>query len=230
MPSYSPFPFSLPVQKVKIWVLAPALETEDPELEYYYDFSQCIAEYESAFSELGMEWKWQPVTIKNFPEIITLIAKEKNAGYHTPVVFNLCDGDEINGTPGISVVRLLEQNDLIYTGADEYFYGITTSKIPMKRAFDDACVPTAKWKVIHDKVANNENVFETLGSPVIVKPAISGGSMGVGIKNVVYDQAELNALVEEMSKGYHGWNLGADGLIAESFINGPEYTVLISGS
>jgi D-alanine-D-alanine ligase len=49
---------------------------------------------------------------------------------------NLCDGDEVNGTPGISVVKLLEEKGLVYTGSDEFFYHITTSKIPMKQAFD----------------------------------------------------------------------------------------------
>src|SRR5688500_2431393 len=148
MPSPHPFPPSLSAKQIKVWVLAPLLETNDPEIDYYYDFSQCIAEYEKAFAKLGIEWKWQPVTINNFPEVIELIATEKTAGHKTPVVFNLCDGDEINGTPGISVVRMLEEKDLIYTGADEYFYGITTSKIPMKRAIDHALGPTAKRKAI----------------------------------------------------------------------------------
>ena len=146
------------------------------------------------------------------------------------MVFNLCDGDEINGTPGISVVRLLEEKGLIYTGADEYFYHITTSKIPMKKAFDKARVPSADWKAIHDKEQGLKNIFEKLGTPVIVKPAVSGGSMGVGIKNVVHDQTELQEQVDKMFEGYRGWDLAADGLIAESFIAGPEFTVFISGS
>ena len=179
---------------------------------------------------LGIEWKWQPVTIKNYAAIIKLIVKERDFGNKTPVVFNLCDGDEINGTPGISVVRLLEEKGLIYTGADEYFYNITTSKIPMKQAFDKARVPSAKWKAIHDKDQDTENIFEKLGCPVIVKPSISGGSIGVGIKNVVHNQTELKEQVNKMFNGYRGWHLAADGLIAESFITGPEFTVLISGS
>ena len=226
----SPLLDSLTDRHIKVWVLAPHLETNDPKIDYYYDFTQSIAEYEKTFSELGIEWKWQPVTINNYSEIIELISKEKDLGLKTPVVFNLCDGDEINGTPGISVVRLLEQKGLIYTGSDEYFYSITTSKIPMKEAFDKANVLTAKWKAIHDKDLDIENLFERLGSPIIVKPAVSGGSMGVGIKNVVHNPGELKQLVNEMFEGYRGWDLAADGLIAESFINGPEYTVLISGS
>ena len=230
MALFNPLISSFSNHQIKVWVLAPLLETNDLNIDYYYDFSQSIAEYEKSFAELGIEWKWQPVTIKNYAAIIKLIAKERDFGNKTPVVFNLCDGDEINGTPGISVVRLLEEKGLIYTGADEYFYNITTSKIPMKQAFDKARVPSAKWKAIHDKDQDIENIFDKLGCPVIVKPSISGGSMGVGIKNVVHNQTELKEQVNKMFEGYRGWDLAADGLIAESFITGPEFTVLISGS
>ena len=229
MAAYNPFMSSVSFQQIKVWLLAPLLETNEANIDYYYDFSQSIAEYEKTFAELGIEWKWQPVTIKDYAEVIELIAKEKDFGNKTPVVFNLCDGDEVNGTPGISVVKLLEEKGLIYTGSDEYFYRITTSKIPMKKAFDKARVPAAKWKAIHDKDDIN-NIFELLGTPVIVKPSISGGSMGVGIKNVVHNQTELQEQVNKMFDGYRGWDLAADGLIAESFITGPEFTVLISGS
>jgi len=40
-----------------IWVLAPHLESEDPNLSYYYDFTQSIAEYTKVFEELKAEWK-----------------------------------------------------------------------------------------------------------------------------------------------------------------------------
>jgi D-alanine-D-alanine ligase len=230
MAAFNPLLSSISFHQIKVWVLAPLLETNDANIDYYYDFSQSIAEYDKTFKELGIEWKWQPVTIKDYPAIIEKIAKEKDFGNKTPVVFNLCDGDEINGTPGISVVRLLEEKGLLYTGSDEYFYNITTSKIPMKRAFDRAKVPSAKWKAIPDKDKNLKNIFDYLGTPVIVKPSISGGSMGVGIKNVVHDQTELKEQVDRMFAGYRGWDLAADGLIAESFITGPEFTVLISGS
>jgi D-alanine-D-alanine ligase len=229
MASLKPLLPSFTNHQIKVWVLAPLLETADANIDYYYDFSQSIAEYDKTFAELGIEWKWQPVTVNNYFSIIDLIVKEKDFGNKTPVVFNLCDGDEINGTPGISVVKLLEEKGLIYTGSDEYFYHITTSKIPMKKAFDKGGVPSASWKAINDK-DDIENIFELLGTPVIVKPSISGGSMGVGIKNVVNNQTELQKQVNKMFEGYRGWDLAADGLIAESFITGPEFTVMISGS
>ncbi len=221
---------SLPYQQLKVWVLAPHLESNDPNIDCYYDFSQSIAEYDKTFKELGVEWKWQPVTINDYAAVIESISTEKEFGNKIPLVFNLCDGDEINGTPGISVVRLLEEKGLLYTGSDAYFYAITTSKIPMKRAFDRANVPSAKWKAITKREQNLQNIFERMGSPVILKPSISGGSMGVGIKNVVHNETELKEQVNKMFDGYRGWNLASDGLIAEAFITGPEFTVLISGS
>lgn len=229
MAALKPLLSSFTNHQIKVWVLAPLLESSDANIDYYYDFTQSIAEYEKTFAELGIEWQWQPVTIKDYAAVIENIAKEKDFSNKTPVVFNLCDGDEINGTPGISVVKLLEEKGLIYTGSDEYFYRITTSKIPMKQAFDKAGVPSAKWKAIHD-TNDIEGIFELLGSPVIVKPSVSGGSMGVGIKNVVRNQTELQEQVNKMFEGYRGWDLAADGLIAESFITGPEFTVMISGS
>ena len=59
------FPF-VPVGHLKVWVLAPALDNPDPNLAYYYDFSQSIEEYTRVFSELELPWKWQPVTLENY--------------------------------------------------------------------------------------------------------------------------------------------------------------------
>ncbi len=226
----NPFLSFVPLHKLRVWVLAPHLETSDPNIDYYYDFSQSIGEYTKTFAELGVDWKWQPVTMNDYAAVIENIAEEKKGGDKVPLVFNICDGDEVNGTPGISVVRLLEEKGLLYTGADEYFYDITTSKIPMKRAFDKASIPTAAWKAIQSRGQNINGLFKKLGTPVIIKPSVSGGSMGVGIKNVVNNEDELNEQVQRMFDGYRGWELTTDGLIAEAFINGPEYTVLIVGS
>lgn len=217
-------------EKFKIWVLAPYLQTNDENIDYYYDFSQSIQEYTKTFAELGIEWIWQPVTMLDYRDIIAMIVAEKKAGVFFPIVFNICDGDEVNGTPGISVVKLLHQSKLVYTGADEYFYDITTSKIPMKQAFDKAGIPTADWEAITSAAQPLDGIFERLGKPLIVKPAVSGGSMGLGIRNVVSTVESFQNQVNKMFEGYRGWDLTTDGILAESFINGNEYTTLIVGS
>lgn len=226
------FKYSLPPGlTMKVWVLAPSVVSVDEQIDYYYDFSQSIAEYTEVFKKLNINWKWQEVNMNNFREVINLIADEKNEDNFFPVVLNLCDGDEINGAPGVSVIHYLEEKEIVYTGSDAFFYEITTSKIPMKIAFDNAGVANAPWAFFkNESDYNGENIINNTGTPLIVKPAVSGGSMGVGIKNVVETKEELDGLVAELLNGYRGWNLNGDGIIAEQFIAGPEYTVFISGS
>ena len=211
-----------------IWVLAPHLESDDPNIQYYYDFTQSIKEYNAVFNELKAEWKWQPVTMDNFKSVIQSIVNSKNG--KTPLVLNLCDGDEINGVPGVSVIYELEKYGLIYTGSDTHFYKITTSKIPMKKAFDAAKVATGNWRVITEKRGSVKGICKRVGTPLLIKPAVSGGSMGVSVKNVVNTEEELEKRVAEIRKGYRGWNLLADGLFVEQFIIGPEFTSFITGS
>lgn len=215
--------------KCKIWVLAPQVETQDPNIDYYYDFSQSIAEYTNTFRELALNWVWQPVTMTTMAHVIHAIRLEQEQQDIIPIVLNLCDGDEVNGSPGISVIHLLEEQQLIYTGANDFFYEITTSKIPMKAAFDAAGVATAPWAAIHQPDADLEAVLSKTGVPAIVKPAVSGGSMGLGIRNVVSDLPAMHQLVQDLFGGYRGWDLTTDGLIAEQFITGPEFTTLIVG-
>ncbi|MFM7710946.1 MAG: hypothetical protein ACKO5C_08530 [Ferruginibacter sp.] len=215
---------------VKIWVLAPDVAHNDEHLDYYYDFSQSILEYTHAFESMGVGWIWQPVTLQSFPGVLDTIKKEQTSGVSFPMVLNLCDGDEINGAPGISVVRALESLDLVYTGADAFFYDITTSKIRMKKAFDEQGVCHASWLPVYDVNDIPETIFETIGKPVIVKPAVSGGSMGVGVRNVVETMNEIREITKSLFAGYRGWNLSIDGLVAEQFIAGREFTVFLTGS
>ena len=217
-------------KEIKVWVLAPFVDTKDEQIDYYYDFSQSIEEYTRVFNSLELKWIWQPVNMNNYKEVVENIVEENKGEFFFPVVLNLCDGDEINGTPGISVIKLLHEKNIVFTGADEYFYNITTSKIPMKRAFDKAEIAHAPWVCFHDKNISFQIVSEKVGTPFIIKPAVSGGSMGVGIKNVIETEEEFNTIVEEIFNGYHGWNLTIDGVIAEKFIAGPEFTVFIVGS
>jgi D-alanine-D-alanine ligase len=54
--------------------------------------------------------------------------------------------------------------------------------------------------------------------------------MGLSLKNLVHNPAELREQAARIKQGYKGWKLSDDGLFVEAFINGPEFTVFISGS
>jgi D-alanine-D-alanine ligase len=211
-----------------VWVIAPYLETKDPNLQYYYDYTQSILEYTQVFSEIGCEWKWVNVTLPKVEEVILTIKNDATA--KIKIVINLCDGDEQNGVPGLSVIAALEKYDLAYTGSNDFFYHITTSKIPMKEAFDRHHVPTAAWKVVQPDEADLANLFKQIGKVLIVKPAVSGGSMGLSVKNVVSNESEFSAILTQMQEGYRGWKLDTGGIFVEEFVNGREFTTLVVGS
>lgn len=211
-----------------VWVIAPYLETQDPNLQYYYDYTQSIAEYTKVFAEIGCEWKWANVTLDTIEKVILQIKNHPTP--KTRIIINLCDGDETNGIPGVSVIHTLEKYDLIYTGSNDLFYTITTSKIPMKEAFDRYKVPTPAWKVIEPEEAYESSIFEQVGDVLIVKPAISAGSLGLSVKNVVSTEDEYTSVIEEMQNGYHGWKLDTGGIFVEEFIKGREFTTLVVGS
>lgn len=211
----------------KVWVLAPYLETEDPNLKYYYDYTQSIAEYEKVFAEIGCTWQWANVMMHTIEAVVGSI--RAGSADKTPIVINLCDGDEHNGIPGLSVIDALERHDLIYTGSDDFFYRITTSKIPMKKAFDQYEVPTPRWKVV-DVDTDAQELFDSVGDVLIVKPAISAGSLGLSIRNVVNNPAAFRDIVNDMQHGYRGWKLDSGGIFVEEFIAGREFTVLLVGS
>ena len=186
-----------------VWVLAPVVETDDPDIAWYADYSQSKAEYDRAFGALGLAWRWQPVTMRDHEAVVQRIIRE-SAG-HEPVILNLCDGDEVNGSPGISVIRCLERHGLRYTGADERFYDVTTSKIVMKEAFDRAGVPTSPWAVVPRDGAGIGEIIRRLGVPLILKPAVSAGSMGITTKSVVQSPQALRAALKRLSEnGGHG--------------------------
>lgn len=209
----------------KVWIFAPFLETDDPTLKFYYDYTQSIAEYTKVFSEINCEWEWVNVTMQNIQEAVT---KVKTNTTKQNIVLNLCDGDEINEVPGISVIHALDANNITYTGSDSYFYKVTTSKITMKEAFGEHGVAMPRWVKLNGHI--DKNMFRKTGKPAIVKPAISAGSMGISVKNVVNDLDELKDVLTDIKKGYKGWNLHGAGLLAEQFIIGKEFTTLLVGS
>lgn len=211
-----------------VWVLVPLVETDDADIAWYSDFSQSQSEYERAFAALGIAWRWQPVTLRNHEDVVRAIVRESQG--HEPVVFNLCDGDEVNGSPGLSVIRCLKAHGLRYTGADERFYDVTTSKIVMKEAFDRAGVPTSPWAVVPRDGAGITDIIKRLGVPLILKPAVSAGSMGITTKSVCSSAQALRAALKRLNKGYHGWDVAGGGVFVERFVDGPEYTTFIVGS
>ena len=123
----------LPISRNKlfVWVFIPYKIQGEKLVSEEYDTPACRQELADVFAELGLAWKWQPITLENIHGVVEEVAASRNGSI--PIVLNYCDGNEIDGFPGISVIKLLESKGIIFTGADSRFFDITSSKILMKR-------------------------------------------------------------------------------------------------
>ncbi len=189
-----------------------------------YGTPEFKAEVAGWMEALGAAHIWVEVT----PETSSMeIARARaEASFRKVVVFNLCDGIEADGYPGIKTARALEASGLPFTGADTAFYELTTPKTLMKRRLIARGVSTSPFVVITDPLVDGTRAGEELGYPLIIKPDVSAASFGISIKSVVHDQPSCIAQAGVALSGERDPENYYEGVFAERFIPGREFTVL----
>ncbi|MEQ8464159.1 hypothetical protein [Coleofasciculus sp. E1-EBD-02] len=216
----------VPSSELFVWVFIP-YRIQGQELISEYDNPGYRQGLVDVFAELSLKWKWQPITLENRQVVVEEVAASSNE--YIPVVLNYCDGnDEIDGYPGTSVIKLLEQKEIIFTGADSNFFHLTTSKIWMKRAFREASVATAPYEVISNP-SRVQGVCDRLGTPLLVKPALAYGSIGISLESVVESDEQVSKQVQRLLQGVHEMQFPPDSIFVERFISGREFTVFLLG-
>jgi D-alanine-D-alanine ligase len=205
---------------VPYWVEGVTLKSDS------YDLGPYKIELAEVFQELNLPWILQVVLPSTTASVIAQIVE--CAKTRPTLVFNLCDGYDEVGTPGLSVVKALEAEDLLFTGADVRYYETTCSKIEMKQLFQKSAVPTAVWEALPDH-GPLTGLCERLGQPLFIKPSASSASYGIGLKSVVRNDEEATARRDELKQGEFGKLFANDIIYAEDFVDGPEFTVLLGG-
>ncbi len=210
-----------------VWTLVPYWIEGNTLKGESYDVSAYKVELAEVFHELDLTWIMQIVLHSTTDAIIGQI--QECAKTRPTLVFNLCDGYDEVGTPGLSVVKALEATDLLFTGADVRYYQTTCSKIEMKELFKKANVPTAVWEALPDRGPLTGLCERLGGAPLFIKPAASSASYGIGLKSVVHNDEEATARRDELKTGEFGKLFANDVIYAEDFIEGGEFTVLMGG-
>ncbi|KAF9927835.1 hypothetical protein FBU30_002838 [Linnemannia zychae] len=137
-----------------------------------------------------------PVSLSTLAEVSDELAKEMkmyNDRGQELVVFQLCDGTELDGYPGVSMIQELEKRHIPFTGSDSAFYIISSSKPILKRELQKANVPTSSFEEFTNEpeMTDLDNIINEIGFPMIVKPSISYASINISMKSVVHSQEEL---------------------------------------
>ena len=173
---------------------------------------------------LGFDWEWVAVSISSLESAIEKV--RHHSLRRRTVVLNLCDGDDINGYPGLSVVRALEAAGLRFTGARSAFYDISTSKRTTKERLQAAGVRTTPFVMVQDG-ADLERAGQMLGWPLFIKPDVAAGSAGITEFSRANNLEEGRRAVEKAFANMEGYESWVGGLIAEPYLAGREFTVLV---
>lgn len=116
----------------------------------------------------------------------------------------------------------LEQLGIPYTGSRVLGAALAMDKIRTKQIWQSQGLPTAQYRVVTPANFDNAiatNIIAELGSPVIIKPAKEGSSIGM---------AKVHS-VDELTTAVNAAFNYDDEILIEQWIEGPEFTVAILG-
>ncbi|MFV1982414.1 MAG: D-alanine--D-alanine ligase [Thiohalomonadales bacterium] len=144
----------------------------------------------------------------------TVLSQIENCDFD--IAFNMLHG---RGGEDGTIQALLELKAKPYTGSDVLSSAITMDKIKTKQLFNGVGLPTPGFEVITQD-SNFDFIASSIGLPLVVKPALEGSSLGMSI-------------VEENSEFYEAYITASrfcKSVMAETYINGIEYTATILGN
>ena len=110
----------------------------------------------------------------------------------------------------------LEILGIPYTGSGVMASSIAMNKIMTKNIWQAKGLPTPAWIEV-SSASDTKNAFQTLGAPMIVKPALEGSSIGI-TKVMSQDQCEAAFKLASMQDSI---------IICEQFISGDEVTCTV---
>lgn len=188
-------------------------------LQPSYEGSQSIIAQLDSKRSLGA---WMPPSVKEveYVYIKKTTVNRQIRSLKGDVFINLCDGAWDEDVPGEDVIRALEKEKKTFTGSHSAWYDPTKEEMKMFCYYWD--VKTPAYVIAHDS-AGIEKAANTLKFPCFVKHEHGYNSVGITEKSKVNNVDELHEQANIMIKQY-------DGAIIEEFIEGREFSVLVSSN
>jgi len=139
---------------------------------------------------------------------------------HVDVVFNLCERLRDDSWGEVLMAHILERMEISFTGSDSKALWLGLHKDKSKAVLSLFGIRTPSFKVF-----TNENESpDSLNFPLIVKPNLEDGSLGIDSKSVVWDIESLRRRVRTIIKEFKR------PVIVEEYIDGREFNVSILGN
>lgn len=201
---YSDLCLQVPPLKIAVLHYQPTGEPEDA----------VVGHIEKALTEQGHQLSKIPVHDRVFPLLEALQAAQPD------LVFNVCETFADDYRLEVNVAALMEMAKVRFTGSGAAGLLLAQDKVITKQLLDYHEVATPAFATFDGET------FETRGRvefPLIVKPARSDASIGIGRHSVVKDWDELTKRVQKIRRELN------DEALAEEFIPGREVYVGVIG-
>ncbi|KAI8820760.1 uncharacterized protein EV422DRAFT_530069 [Fimicolochytrium jonesii] len=215
----------LTVKGKKLHMLVPDVVQEDvvvrsaaEKMTHNSEKEDYIQELKTLATEIGFEPVVHLLQLGNIEREIDLIDLEE-------LIMNVCDGSDIDGVPGPSVAAYLEKKNYAnVVGCDSIFINNTLTKNGMKELFRENLVSTPPGFAL-TKDSDLPKLIDDWGMvyPLFVKVSDSYGSVGIDDSSVCHDFDQVKAKTDELLKEF-------ENLTIEEYIDGQEYSVLVSGN
>lgn len=135
------------------------------------------------------------------------------------LVFNVAEGLEGEDREAI-VPKICEELNIPFTAAGSRTLIITLNKAKTKEILEKNNIPTPKFQIFENE---DDELFEGMNFPLLVKPLLEGSSKGLFNENLVDDTESLKKIINKIIKNYN------QAAIVEEFLNGREFTVSVIG-
>ena len=198
-------PSTVPPLKIAVMHYQPAGDPIDPVVEHVCD----------ALRELGHK----PVTVGVDHGVFDLLQQLEAS--RADLVFNVCETFADDYRLEVNVAAVMEMARIRFTGSGTAGLLLAQDKILTKQLLEYHEVLTPKFLTF------DGDTFEAFGRmtfPLIVKPARTDASIGIGRHSVVSDWDELTRRVRDIRRTFD------DEALAEEFIEGREVYVGVIGT
>jgi D-alanine-D-alanine ligase len=196
---------TVPPLKIAVLHYQPSGEPMDPVVQHISD----------ALTELGHA----PTTVGVHDRVFVLLKSLDDA--KADLVFNVCETFADDYRLEVNVAALMEMARINFTGSGTSGLLLAQDKILTKQLLEYHEVLTPNFLTFDGEAFE---AFGRMAFPLIVKPARTDASLGIGRHSVVRDWDELTRRVREIRKTFD------DEALAEEFIDGREVYVGVIGS
>lgn len=159
-----------------------------------------------------------PVPVGVFERVFDLLTALEKA--KPDLVFNVCETFADDYRLEVNVAAVMEMAGMKFTGSGTAGLLLAQSKILTKQLLEYHGVQTPRFLTFD---GDSFEAFGRMNFPLIVKPARTDASLGIGKHSVVNDWEDLTRRVRDIRKAFN------DESLAEEFIDGREMYVGVLG-